>query len=182
MKSTSGSGAAAAPAPDPKAFEQSLGPDYTPEEFCAQLAKVFRVRKNEVALLKLQSGLLKFVVPAELSTAGSIPVSSSTAVAAHTAVTKKVELFNAFAKVKHARVFETVKLNTHSDVPDPSEQTPIQKLMSAPVLSNDGKVLGVIQISRKGFDPASAGPDFGLDDLQSLEHAAKTVARASFMR
>ena len=30
-------------------------------------------------------------------------------------------------------------------------------------------MLGVIQICHKGFDLASAGPDFTLDDLQQLE-------------
>ena len=52
---------------------------------------------------------LKFLCPFELSTAGTIPISSSTAVAAHTAVTKKIELFNNFTRVKHASIFESIK-------------------------------------------------------------------------
>jgi len=36
--------------------------------------------------------------------------------------------------------------------------------MSAPIL-NEEKVVGVIQISRKGDSPATAGPDFTSDDL-----------------
>ena len=67
------------------------------------------MRPDEVALLRLENGLLKFLFPTELTTAGSIPISSSTAVAAHTAVTKKVELFNNFTRVKHASIFETIK-------------------------------------------------------------------------
>ena len=54
--------------------------------------------------------------------------------------------------------------------------------MSAPVLDKADKVLGVIQISHKGFDLASAGPDFTLDDLQRLELAAKALAQVGFMR
>ena len=43
-------------------------------------------------------------------------------------------------------------------------------------------MLGVIQICHKGFDLASAGPDFTLDDLQRLELAAKALAQIGFMR
>jgi hypothetical protein len=39
-----------------------------------------------------------------------------------------------------------------------------------------------LQISRKAFDVNSAGPDFTLDDLQHLEHAARVLSRAEFMR
>ena len=80
-----------------------------PDQCCVELSKIFGVRPNEVALLRLENGLLKFLCPFELSTAGSIPISSSTAVAAHTAVTKKIELFNNFTRVKHASIFESIK-------------------------------------------------------------------------
>jgi hypothetical protein len=43
-------------------------------------------------------------------------------------------------------------------------------------------VVGVIQISRKGFDLKSAGPDFTLDDLQHLETAAKNLAQLPFLK
>ena len=68
----------------------------TPEQCCTQLSAIFHVRPNEVALLRLEEGLLRFLFPGELITAGSIPISSSSAVAAHTAVTRKIELFNNF--------------------------------------------------------------------------------------
>jgi len=131
--------------------------------------------------MRLQKGLLSFLYPEELKTAGSIPVSSSSAVAAHTASTKKTELFNAFVKVKHASIFECVKLNATEDT-ERSEQNAIQKLMSAPVLDSQRKVLGVVQVCRKGFDPNNAGPDFSLDDLQQLELAAKVAAQMPFVK
>ena len=65
------------------------------------LAKVFKVQYAEVALLRLEGGLLKFVFPEHLRTTGAIPISSK-AVAAHTALSKKAEIFNNFARVKHA--------------------------------------------------------------------------------
>ena len=49
--------------------------------------------------------------------------------------------------------------------------------MSAPVLSNNGEVIGVIQISRKAPRLAAAGPDFTPEDLRKLESSARTVAK-----
>lgn len=157
-----------------------LGQAATAAAFCAALAKLFGVRVTEVAMLRLEKGLLKFVFPDQLKTAGAIPVSSSSAIAAHTASTKKIELFNSFAKVKHARVFESVRLTNPEDA-DQSDQSTIQKLMSAPILGPGNKVLGVIQVCRKAFDVGSAGPDFTLDDLQQLEVAAGVAAKSEFL-
>ena len=137
------------------------------------------MRDNEVALLRLERGLLRFLYPVELTAAGSIPISSSSAVAAHTAVTRKVELFNNFTMVKHANIFETIKPSGENG--EQLQPATIHKLMSAPVVDKAEKVLGVIQICHKGFDLASAGPDFTLDDLQNLELAAKALAPVKFM-
>lgn len=170
----------AAPALDAPTLERVLLENPTPQNFCLELAKVCRVRRSEVALLRLERSLLKFIVPFELATAGAIPVSSS-AVAARTASTKKSELFNSFASVKHASIFETVRLGAEDEV-DLSEQGPIQKLMSVPILAEGNKVLGVVQVCRKGFDLRNIGPDFTPEDLQQLERAARVLARAEFMK
>jgi hypothetical protein len=177
-------GTAAAPVRAPNAsVEHVLNLAATPQQFCAALAKLFGVRPTEVALMRLEKGLLNFVHPEQLKTAGSIPVSSSSAVAAHTASTKKTELFNAFVKVKHASIFESVKLNSaESEDVERTGQNAIQKLMSAPVLDSQRKVLGVVQVCRKGFDAATAGPDFTLDDLQQLELAAKVLSTLPFIK
>jgi hypothetical protein len=173
---------AAAPARAPNAsVEHVLSHAATAQQFCAALAKLFGVRPTEVALMRLEKGLLSFLHPEQLKTAGSIPVSSSSAVAAHTASTKKTELFNAFVKVKHASIFESVKLNSPEDA-DQSQQPAIQKLMSAPIVDEHRKALGVVQVCRKGFDPATAGPDFSSEDLQQLELAAKVVSALPFMK
>ena len=177
----SASGAAAAPGRDRGALERRLAQAGTPDECCVELAKIFGVRPNEVALLRLENGLLKFLCPFELSTAGSIPISSSSAVAAHTAVTKKIELFNNFTRVKHASIFESIKPGGEGGDGELRPAT-IHKLMSAPILDQADKVLGVIQVCHKGFDLASAGPDFTLDDLQQLEVAAKALSNSAFMR
>jgi hypothetical protein len=51
--------------------------DTTPEAICAGVAKMFLVSETEVALLELSGRLLNFLYPAELKTAGAIPLSSS---------------------------------------------------------------------------------------------------------
>jgi hypothetical protein len=185
LVNSSGTAAAAAGRAPNRSVEFVLEQANTPDKFCAALAKLFAVRPTEVALLRLDESLLKFLYPDELKTAGAIPISSSTAIAAHTASTKKIEIFNNFAKVKHASVFETVKLAR------PEEQEPqtievetqhpsIQKLMSAPVM-NEQKLAGVIQICRKGFTLTSAGPDFTDADLKQLKLASGILAKKDFM-
>ena len=149
----------------------------TPEKLCAELAKLFGVRRDEVALLRLQGRMLMFVYPPELQAAGAIPISSS-AVAARTASTRKSELFNSFVKVKHSSVFETVKLGSEKSASEPEARV-IQKLMSAPIMGDHGKVLGVIQVSRKGATLAAAGPDFTVAELQELEAAGRLVGSVS---
>ena len=74
-----------------------------------------------------------------------IPLSSPS-IAAHTALSGEPETFNNFAEVKHASVFETVKLGISA------EKQAIQKMSTAPVLDEHHNVLGVLQISRKGSD------------------------------
>ncbi len=150
------------------------------DRVCAELAKILRVQQNEVALLRIEDGMLKFLVPAELRTAGSIPLSSS-AVAARTAATRTAVFFNNFVTVKHASLFEAVKLGD-SESRESSAPAPIQKIMSTPVLTPEGKALGVIQVSRKGVDSTAAGPDFTVKDLQQLEQAADIVSRFGFMQ
>jgi hypothetical protein len=182
--STGNTAVAAARAPN-RSVEFVLQQANTPEKFCTALAKLFAVRPTEVALMRLDKSLLRFLYPDELKTAGAIPISSSSAIAAHTASTKKVEIFNSFAKVKHASIFETVKLAQREEQEQQSvevqiEQPSIQKLMSAPVM-NDQKLVGVVQICRKGFSATSAGPDFTEADLKQLRLATTILAKKDFL-
>jgi len=156
-----------------------LGEGITPLEVSTVLAKVFHVAHAEVALLRLEGGLLRFVFPEHLRTTGAIPISSK-AVAAHTALSKKAEIFNNFARVKHASIFETIK-PVGTDVEEPAHPAPIQKLMSVPILDQQSAVIGVIQISRKGLDPRFT-QDFSREDLHNLELAAGVLAASPVMR
>ena len=156
-----------------------LGQGVTALDLCMVLAKIFHVQYTEVALLRLEGGLLRFVFPEYLRTTGAIPLSSK-AVAAHTALSKKAEIFNNFARVKHASIFETIK-PIGVEVEQPAPPSPIQKLMSVPILDQNAAVIGVIQISRKGVDPRFS-QDFSREDLHDLELAAGVLAASPVMQ
>ena len=146
----------------------------TVEQICNELSRLFRVRLQEVAMMKVQRSMLQFLHPPELCSAGMIPISSS-AVAARTAASRRADYYNNFVTVQHSGIFETVRMKK-SDVPNNEmDAQTIQKLMSAPVLGVGNKVTGVIQISRKGFDINSSGPDFSSADLDQLKAAARII-------
>jgi hypothetical protein len=131
------------------------------------IAKNFAVQPHEVAILTLASDIrfLRFVMPENLRTVGMIPLSSTNSLASRTVREKRPEIVNHFSFVPHASVFEAVP------IAEEQRSEPIQKIMSSPItLSN--KVIGVIQISRKGRTAADAGPDFTHPELREL----KTVA------
>ncbi|MGB9072583.1 MAG: GAF domain-containing protein [Terriglobales bacterium] len=161
-------------------LERMLNELESPQRVCLKLAQILRVRHNEVALLRLEHGSLRFIVPAQLRAAGVIPLTGA-GVAARTAATRTPLLSNSFARVTHVTVFESVKLGTAEDS-EGSEQQPIQKIISVPVVQFDGQVVGVVQVSRKGLDPSLAGADFTGEDLKQLEGAAEVLARMPFMQ
>jgi hypothetical protein len=182
MTSRGNQGTGVKPAKDPNSIhdlEKMLSESPSPERACVKLAQILHVQRNEVAVLRLEKGSLRFVFPAELRAAGVIPLSSS-AVAARTAATGTPLLSNSFARVKHVSLFESVKLGAAED-DQGSEQMPIQKIMSVPVTQAEGKVVGVIQVSRKGADSSLAGSDFTGEDLNRLVQAAAVMARMPFM-
>src|SRR5207302_9435000 len=77
-----------------------LKKNLTPPNACAALARLFQVGLDEVALLRLDEGMLKYLYPPLLSAAGLTPLSSP-AVASRTVETKTALLCNNFTKVKH---------------------------------------------------------------------------------
>jgi hypothetical protein len=100
---------------------------------------------------------------------GFIPLSSNSALAARTARDSRPEIENNFAAAKHATVFESVKVNGEA-------AEAIQKMISAPILL-DGKVIGVLQVSRKGAHAAGVGPDFTADDLGKILALCKPLGK-----
>lgn len=161
-------------------LESMLSESPSPDRVCLKVAQLLRVRRSEVALLRLDKGSLRFVFPPELRSAGVLPL-TGTAVAARTVATRTPLLSNAFRRVRHVSLFEAVKLGAGEE--DRSlDQMPIQKIMSVAVAPSGGTVMGVVQVSRKGLDPSLAGADFTGDDLKLLEQAAEILARMPFMQ
>jgi GAF domain-containing protein len=134
-----------------------------------RIAKALSVRAEEVAILGVSQRWrhLHFVVPEALKNGGFIPLSSKTALAARTTRESRPEIINDFTNLKHASVFEGVKLAGES-------AEVIQNIISAPILSGD-RVVGVIQISRKGANGKTAGPDFTSDDLGKVLSLCKPL-------
>ena len=151
---------------------KGVAPDSDSLDLMARIvAKLFGVDRDEVAILKLvpKYKSLKFVIPEKLTPVGTIPLTSTTALAARTARERKAEVVNNFSTARHANVFEAVPLGR-----DPREL--IQKIMSAPILDGT-KVHGVVQVSRKAKSLAQAGADFTQKELRTLVSLTPTLDR-----
>lgn len=136
-----------------------------------EIAKAFRVRSEEVAILMVvgEGKYLQFLIPEKLRAIGTIPLTSTKALAARTAREKRPVRINKFNAVPHASVFEGVPLGCrHGEH--------IHRIMSAPLVT-EGKVVGVVQISRKGRSPEQAGPEFSPDDLRELVALTSALGR-----
>jgi len=136
-----------------------------------KIAKTLGVKADEVAILGVSTRWrhLHFMVPQALKNVGFIPLSSTSALAARTVRDNRPEINNNFAAVRHVTVFEGVKTATTTG-------ESIQKIISAPILC-DGKVVGVMQISRKGGTAAEAGPDFTSDELGKVLALCRPLAK-----
>jgi len=132
-------------------------------KLAAQISPAFRAKKDEVAILRVSPDgrMLSFVFPVKLARVGAIPLTTSNSLAAKTIRDKRGELVNNFSVYKHPTVFESVDLSAEE------KASPIQKIVSAPMIV-DGKVVGAIQISRKGKPGETVGPDFTSRDLAEL--------------
>ncbi|HKW33838.1 MAG TPA: GAF domain-containing protein [Candidatus Acidoferrum sp.] len=136
-----------------------------------KIAKTIGVRDEEVAILAVSKRWkhLHFLVPDALKSVGFIPLTSNSALAAKTARESRPEIDNNFSAARHAVVFENIKMSGEST-------EPIQKVVSAPILL-DGRVVGVIQVSRKGATSSAAGPDFTAEHLGNLLALCKPLGK-----
>jgi hypothetical protein len=138
----------------------------TPEaltNLAAQIASGFKSKKDEIAILRLwpDGRMLNFLFPIKLQRIGAIPLTTVHSLAAKTIRDKRGEIVNNFSVYRHPTVFEAV------DLSEQEKALPIQKIVSAPMIS-EGKVAGVIQVSRKGKPGDAIGPDFTAKDLSEL--------------
>lgn len=142
------------------------------EDIAARIGKEFRANSDEVAALRVSPDgkHLGFVLPQKMANIGQIPITTTNSLAVRTVRNKRGEIVNNFSTYKHPTVFEAVQLS--------SEETsaPIRKIMSAPMLV-DNKVVGVIQVSRKGRPGEPVGGDFTPRDLKELTDAGAIVGQ-----
>ena len=129
----------------------------------AQLAMGFKAKKEEVAILRLSPDgkMISFLFPVKLSKIGAIPLTTAHSLAVKNIREKRGELVNNFSVYKHPTVFEAVDLSAEE------KAAPIHKIVSAPMIV-DGKVVGVIQVSRKAKPGDPVGPDFTPKDIADL--------------
>jgi len=141
------------------------------EKIAKALAKRFHVKADEVAILAVVSKgqMLRFVLPEKLRPVGTIPLNSTSALAARTAREHRAEVINNFPAVRHASVFEGVPLGRQ-------QGELIQKIMSAPIVAAD-RVVGVVQVSRKGHSASDAGMDFSSIELRDLTSLSGPLGR-----
>ena len=137
-----------------------------------QIANGFKARKEEVAILRLypDTRVLNFLFPIRLAVIGAIPLTTTHSLAAKNIRDKRGEIVNNFPTYKHPTVFEAVDLSAEE------KAVPIQKIMSSPMLV-EGKVVGVIQISRKARPGEPVGPDFTPADLAQLASVGSVLGK-----
>lgn len=141
-------------------------------KLAGDIGKAFSVRPDEVAILATTADdkFLRFVVPEKLQNVGTIPLNSTSAMVSRTAREKRSEFINNFTTARHSTVFEAVPLDSKQ------RGDPIQKIMSVPVV-RESKVVGVLQVSRKGKSVTTAGADFSPGDLSALNQFATQIGR-----
>jgi hypothetical protein len=146
-------------------------PPESVERVAKAIAAIFRLKADEVAILEIAppGKLLRFVIPAQLRAVGTIPLSSTSALAARTVRTRRAEVVNNFHSFPHATVFEGVPMGRRYD-------ESIHKIVSAPILS-ENRVIGVVQLCRKGISLLDAGPDFAASDLAELKGLSNLLVR-----
>jgi hypothetical protein len=135
------------------------------------VSKNFGVQAHEVAILAItpDDRFLRFIVPEKLQQVGQIPLTSTNSLAARTVREKRAEVINHFAVVPHSSVFEAVPIVQEE------RGEPIQKIMSV-AIAHERKIIGVLQLSRKGKTASEAGPDFTHAQLRELKSMADIMA------
>jgi len=139
------------------------------ERIVKHVAALFEVKQDEVAILVLSrdKGHLRFIAPRRFSGLGTIPMTKRDSIAVTILGKGTGEAMNNVPMIRHVSFFESVKLR--------DRPAPIQKMVSVPIVEA-GEALGVAQISRKGDNPAEAGPDFTRADVIKAQEVFQAVA------
>lgn len=111
---------------------------------------------------------LTFTFPRHLANGNVLPIDRES-FAGRVVLQKEVLIENNAAKEVHKDVFERI--------PGPSGAArTIQKMLAAPILGEQGEVIGVVEISRTGATGAEAGLDFSAQDGENLRKSCRIFA------
>jgi len=134
------------------------------DRIASSLMQAFSVEMDEVAilLLKDQGLALRFAYPPKLylGKTNSFPVNSPS-IAGEVLRTRKGRIDNDVHEIRHLGIYERIPLKDKG----PLE---IQKMATSPLLLQEGRAIGVVQVSRKGRSPKEAGANFSPFDLLKL--------------
>lgn len=141
------------------------------------LQQAFKVNDEEVAIFRVDQETqdLCFLWPKKLIKSGRVPINTRDSLLARTAREGKPHLDNRFTNTRHASIFENINLGDPKDK-ERKAPLPIQKIMSVPMLE-EGQMVGVIQLCRKGLDSDAAGADFSPTELDAFAHIVNAVTR-----
>ena len=133
------------------------------------VGQAFSCKPDEVAILLLtvDGRHLRFVAPRAFAELGTIPLTKRDAIAVRVLAARTGEVINNVPMVRHVTFFESVKLR--------DKPVPIQKMVTTPILAK-GQPIGVAEVSRKGANSGTAGPDFTQDDLHRAQEIFDLIA------
>lgn len=126
--------------------------------------------KGRVGVLMVIPGSnhLTFAYPRHLAKGNVIPIDVNS-FAGRCLTRKEVLVENSVASEPHLDFYERVR--------DSAGRTAsIQKMITAPLVTAEGRAIGVIQVSRVGTTPPEAGPDFTPMDANNLAKGCKILA------
>jgi hypothetical protein len=102
---------------------------------------------------------LRFIAPRKLCDLGTIPTTKRDSIAVTVYTRKTGEANNNVPLVRHVAFFESVRVA--------EKVRPIMKMVTVPIMQ-DGQVVGVAQVSKKGENLSEAGPDFTAADVRKV--------------
>lgn len=147
-----------------KNSEFETEPSQILEEIARFYMEKFRVDEDEISFLFIDAdGLfLRFFYPSHLRDAGLLPVKFTESIATQVFNLGFPRLINNVTLVRHFSLFESVKSSK-------GRSLPVQKMLVSPIVSPDGKRIGVVQVLRKGekVDDVSDFTEADLDYLQT---------------
>ncbi len=135
------------------------------------LAERYAVSEEEIGLLlRADKKVLRFAHPLShfRGETNLFPVNSP-GVATNVVRSGRGMIHNDMSQVGHLEIYE--RISTGGEKPKE-----IQKMIAAPLTLTGGEVIGVVEVSRKGKNPQTAGSNFTPGDLAELMQVGSAVA------